>query len=89
MPRSRPSRCWLRTPIRVVGSEHSETDLLPLPVASSREFVEERFCGFQVGRGEAFGKAIVDGLKQRKRLNGIGPDRVASEQRTDGPVPEQ
>ena len=43
---------------------------LPLPVASSRQFVEERFCGFQVGRGEAFGKAIVDGLKQRKRLNG-------------------
>src|SRR6516164_10542372 len=33
------------------------------------QFIEQRFCRFQVGRVEAFGKAIVDGLKQRDRLS--------------------
>ena len=34
----------------------------------ARERVEKRLCSFQIGRAEALGKVIVDGLKQRKRL---------------------
>jgi hypothetical protein len=33
--------------------------------------IEERLCLSQIGRIEAFGEAIVEGLKQRKRVSAL------------------
>src|ERR1700732_2004467 len=56
---------------KVFGT-HRPSTIERLPIYALRPpyiwGIEKRFCRFQVGRVEAFGKAIVDGLKQRERL---------------------
>ena len=46
------------------GTEHDRA----AAASALQQGIEKRFCRFQVGRVEAFGKAIVHGLKQRERL---------------------
>jgi hypothetical protein len=40
-----------------------------MPVAGSRQFVEQRLCLFEIGRVEAFGEPAVD---RREEVSGFG-----------------
>jgi hypothetical protein len=59
------SRCHLGAGLPIWAPTH-----LGAGAPTLQQRIEKRLCRFQTGRGEAFGKAIVDRLEERQRVGG-------------------